>query len=125
MKFTTSVVALSCAILASAMPGGHPVTTTVTVTAPGPTTTVGSSCNTGPIQCCNSVQQASDSGVGAILGLLGIVLQDLNVLVGLNCSPITVIGGGSAGCTAHPVCCQNNDFHGLINIGCIPINISL
>ena len=50
------------------------------------------SCSTGPIQCCNSVTKASDPSATKILGLLGIVLQDLNVLVGLTCSPVTVIG---------------------------------
>ncbi|KAK1230281.1 sc3 hydrophobin, partial [Marasmius sp. AFHP31] len=60
------------------------------------------SCNTGPIQCCNTVTEASDPAVGKVLGLLGIVLQDLNVLVGLTCSPVTVIGGGNGGCSAKP-----------------------
>ncbi|TFL00108.1 hydrophobin, partial [Pterulicium gracile] len=81
------------------------------------------SCNTGPIQCCQQTQSASHPSSKTILGLLDIALQDLNVLVGLQCSPLTVIGGGSSGCDAEPVCCQNNTFSGLIAIGCIPINI--
>ncbi|KAK1216819.1 sc3 hydrophobin [Marasmius sp. AFHP31] len=83
----------------------------------------GGNCNTGPIQCCNSVTKASDGAAAGILGLLGIVLQDLNVLVGLQCSPITVIGGGNGGCSANPVCCENNSHGGLISIGCIPISL--
>ncbi|KAM5541799.1 hypothetical protein V8D89_004528 [Ganoderma adspersum] len=83
-----------------------------------------SSCSTGPIQCCNTVEKASDSGAAAILGLLGIVLQDLNVLVGLSCSPISVIGvGGSNSCSATAVCCQNNNVGGLISIGCVPVQL--
>jgi hypothetical protein len=55
--------------------------------------------------------QASSSSVGIILGLLGIVLKDLNVLVGLTCSPITVIGVGTGNsCSANVVCCENNSF---------------
>ncbi|TFK99167.1 fungal hydrophobin [Pterulicium gracile] len=81
------------------------------------------SCNTGPIQCCQSTEAASGPNASKLLGLLGVVVQDLNVLVGLQCSPITVIGGGTSGCNAEPVCCQNNTFHGLIAIGCVPINI--
>lgn len=52
-------------VLAVATPWGAPtttppVTTTVTVTAPGSTTTVSSgNCNTGPIQCCKSVESVS------------------------------------------------------------------
>lgn len=51
-------------------------------------------CTTGPIQCCNSVDKAGSDAVSKILALLGVVVQDLNVLVGITCSPITVIGAG-------------------------------
>lgn len=53
-----------------------------------------SDCNTGPIQCCDSVQSAGSADASKLLGLLGVVVQDLNVLVGITCSPITVIGAG-------------------------------
>ncbi|KIJ43887.1 hypothetical protein M422DRAFT_169264, partial [Sphaerobolus stellatus SS14] len=79
---------------------------------------------TGDAQCCNTVESASSSGAGLVLGLLGIVLQDLNVLVGLGCTPISVIGlGQGANCAQQPVCCENNNFNGLINIGCTPISL--
>ncbi|KAF5344529.1 hypothetical protein D9758_016471 [Tetrapyrgos nigripes] len=82
-------------------------------------------CNTGSLQCCNSVQSASSSPVASLLGLLGIVVGDITALVGLNCSPISVIGVAGNSCTAQPVCCQNNQFNGLVAIGCTPININL
>lgn len=47
-------------------------------------------CSTGAIQCCDSVQSASSPSAAAVLGLLGIVLQDVTAEVGLTCSPITV-----------------------------------
>ena len=51
---------------------------------------------TGPIQCCNSVQSAKSSGlVAQLLKLLGVVLADLNVDVGVTCSPISVAGIGN------------------------------
>ncbi|KAI0065201.1 fungal hydrophobin [Artomyces pyxidatus] len=81
-------------------------------------------CSTGPVQCCNTVEPASAPSVAALLGLLGVVLQGVDVLVGLTCTPISVIGvitGNS--CTAQTVCCQNNNFGGLINIGCTPISL--
>ena len=53
--------------------------------------------------------QASSAAGSLLLGLLGIVLSDLNVLLGIDCSPISVIGVGSgSACNASPVCCQNN-----------------
>ncbi|CAL1710924.1 unnamed protein product [Somion occarium] len=80
-------------------------------------------CNTGPIQCCNSVEKASSTDANFLLGLLGIVLEDLSVLVGITCSPITVIGVGGGSCSAKPVCCENNSFGGLISIGCVPVSL--
>ncbi|KAK1219640.1 hypothetical protein PQX77_017630 [Marasmius sp. AFHP31] len=85
------------------------------------TRTDGSNCNTGPIQCCETVTTALDPVVGPVLKVLGIVIQDLNIPVALTCSPITILGGGNGGCNAHPVCCENNSYGGLISIGCIAI----
>ncbi|ESK86849.1 hydrophobin [Moniliophthora roreri MCA 2997] len=100
--------------------------TTVTVTPPASTATQpASQCNTGPIQCCNSVQSASSTPASNVLGLLGVTLTDLNVLVGLTCSPVTILGGIFGGCSATPVCCENNSFGGVIAIGCVPVNLSL
>ncbi|KAK0200366.1 hydrophobin-251 [Desarmillaria ectypa] len=84
----------------------------------------GSQCNTGDIQCCNSMQSASNPGVATLLGLLGLVL-DPNTNVGVTCSPITVIGVSGTNCASQPVCCENNNFNGLVALGCTPINISL
>ncbi|OBZ72136.1 Hydrophobin-1 [Grifola frondosa] len=80
-------------------------------------------CNTGPIQCCNTVTTADNPLAALLLDLLGIVLGP-DVVVGLTCSPISVIGVGSGSqCSAHPVCCENNSEGGLISIGCIPITL--
>lgn len=57
-----------------------------------------------------SCAQASDPAASLLLGLLGIVLDGVDALIGLDCSPITVIGVGSGGsCDANAVCCQNNN----------------
>ncbi|KAF9263097.1 fungal hydrophobin [Marasmius fiardii PR-910] len=80
----------------------------------------------GSNQCCEQVQTADEanaSGLGAILGLLGVVLGDITGLIGLNCSPITVIGTGNGGCNTNTVNCQGTALGGLINIGCIAIQI--
>ncbi|ESK92234.1 hydrophobin [Moniliophthora roreri MCA 2997] len=84
-----------------------------------------SQCNTGPVQCCNSVSSSSDPVTSLVLALLGVVVQGINVPIGLTCNPITVIGAGANSCTAQTVCCSNNSFNGLIAVGCTPININL
>ncbi|OBZ77990.1 Fruiting body protein SC3 [Grifola frondosa] len=98
-------------------------TTTVTVTATAPASTESAgSCNVGDLQCCNSVESASSPAATTLLGLLGIVVDGLDVLLGLGCSPISVIGVGSgSACDASPVCCENNNVGGLISIGCVPV----
>ena len=53
-----------------------------------------SQCNTGSVQCCDSTGKASDTSIAKILGLLGVVVQDVNAIVGVTCTPITVIGAG-------------------------------
>ncbi|KAJ3718144.1 hydrophobin, partial [Lentinula raphanica] len=78
-------------------------------------------CTTGPIQCCDSTETAGSSAGSSLLGLLGIVIEDLNVLLGINCSPITIIGASGSSCSAQTVCCEDNAVGGLISIGCIPI----
>ncbi|KAH7919200.1 fungal hydrophobin [Leucogyrophana mollusca] len=85
-----------------------------------------SECDTGSLSCCNSVQAADSSAVTSLLGLLGLVLGDLTGNVGLGCSPITAVGTGSgATCTQEPVCCTNDYYNGLINVGCSPVNLNL
>lgn len=87
-------------------------------------------CDTGALQCCDSTEtvcnsclfslystdliwtratQAGSAAGATLLSLLGIVVQDLNVLIGVTCSPITVIGvGGGSSCSAQTVCCEDN-----------------
>ncbi|ESK86178.1 hydrophobin [Moniliophthora roreri MCA 2997] len=123
--FTLSVLAVATPYPNGGGGGGGnpPATTTVTVTAPGPTVTAVSQCNTGDVQCCNTVETADGPTAAGLLALLGVVVQDLNVLVGITCSPITILGIGQGECSARPVCCSNNSFGGLISIGCVPISI--
>ncbi|KAI0682238.1 fungal hydrophobin [Earliella scabrosa] len=82
------------------------------------------SCSTGSIQCCQQTVDSKSASGGLILGLLGILLGDVTALLGLNCSPITVIGVGTGNaCSANTVCCSNNNVGGLISIGCLPITL--
>ncbi len=70
------------------------LSTLAILAAATPTARQASSCTTGAVQCCESTTTASDPVAASLLGLLGIVLQDVNIPVGLNCSPISVIGVG-------------------------------
>ncbi|KAI0070165.1 fungal hydrophobin [Panus rudis PR-1116 ss-1] len=81
------------------------------------------SCSTGPIQCCESTATAGSATGAALLGLLGIVVQDLNVLLGVDCSPISVGGVGGGNCGAQAVCCENNNVGGGISLGCVPVTL--
>ncbi|KAI0738363.1 fungal hydrophobin-domain-containing protein [Daedaleopsis nitida] len=82
------------------------------------------SCSTAPIQCCQSTGKASDPAISGVLGGLGIVVQDVNALVGVTCSPISVVGVGSgSSCSANTVCCADNSYGGLVSIGCVPVTL--
>ncbi|KAI0682430.1 fungal hydrophobin [Cerioporus squamosus] len=68
--------------------------------------------------------KASDPAAAGILKSIGVVVQDVDALVGLTCSPITVIGVGTGdSCDAQAVCCEDNSHGGLISIGCVPVTL--
>ncbi|KAG5644495.1 hypothetical protein DXG03_008322 [Asterophora parasitica] len=66
-------------------------------------------CNTGPVQCCNSVTTSNDAVAKLLIGLLGIVVGP-NVAVGLTCSPLSIIGigGKSWYVSSHLIADQKN-----------------
>ncbi|KAI0808139.1 fungal hydrophobin-domain-containing protein [Fomes fomentarius] len=86
----------------------------------------GGQCNTGQMQCCDTVADSHSAEMSSIISSLGIKLPDAVGLAGTSCSPIDVLALGSGTeCNQKPVCCTNNTYQGLINIGCVPINIEL
>lgn len=50
----------------------------------------GGSSPSGTLECCDTVGKASDPSIATTLEGLGITVQDIDALVGLTCSPITV-----------------------------------
>ncbi|KAH9942623.1 fungal hydrophobin-domain-containing protein [Amylocystis lapponica] len=115
---------------ASALPTeSYPASSSVAASpAPSSTTAPGSGsspsqgqCSTGPMQCCNSVQEPSSENAQKLAGLLNIVLDSAPGNVGVGCSALV----GGSGCSSTPVCCSNNQYNGLVNVGCVPIVVNL
>ncbi|KAG6334986.1 hypothetical protein ID866_4100, partial [Astraeus odoratus] len=75
-------------------------------------------CKTGSIQCCNSLQQADQ--VSSLLSEVGVTVAQAadQGLVGVTCTPLTVVGTGT-GCAAtqQTVCCLNTNFVRLLSRG--------
>ncbi|KAH9923487.1 uncharacterized protein B0H18DRAFT_1212203 [Fomitopsis serialis] len=57
------------------------------------------------------------SGISPILGLLGVVVQGLDGLVGIRCNPVVV----GEDCNNTPMCCEENGIGNLISVGGIVI----
>ncbi|TFK64459.1 fungal hydrophobin [Pluteus cervinus] len=91
---------------------------------PIPTDGDAGQCNTGSIQCCNSVHSAGSSGYQVLSALMGANVGSITGMIGADCSPISAIGAGGNSCSSQPMCCQNNNYNGLVVVGCTPININ-
>ncbi|PPQ88679.1 hypothetical protein CVT25_010265 [Psilocybe cyanescens] len=84
-------------------------------------------CNTGAVQCCNQVGTAhtllaNDAGLASVLNL---VVAPVTAILGVSCTPISVIAAAGNSCTSQPVCCTQNNFNGAVNVGCSPVNANL
>ncbi|KAL4064842.1 fungal hydrophobin-domain-containing protein [Scleroderma yunnanense] len=81
-------------------------------------------CSNGSVQCCQSLQNANE--VSNLLAHVDVAVVQAAAqgLVGVTCTPITIIGTGQ-GCAAsqQAVCCNNNNFNGVVNLGCTPANV--
>ncbi|KAF5315635.1 hypothetical protein D9611_004970 [Ephemerocybe angulata] len=81
-------------------------------------------CSTGPVQCCQTTHTVGSSGIGSLVGGLALV-GSVGDLIGLTCSPLTLIGVSGNSCTGQTVCCNNNNFNGVVALGCTPVNVNL
>ncbi|KAI0350770.1 fungal hydrophobin [Trametes cingulata] len=87
-----------------------------------PTPNASLACNTSPVQCCNQVLPAGSPAVAPLLDAVGVVVQDLNLPIGIACAPITGVGVGTgSACSEVTVCCEDNSHGTLISIGCLPV----
>ncbi|EEB92932.1 hypothetical protein MPER_08483, partial [Moniliophthora perniciosa FA553] len=61
--------------------------TTLALAVPTPGGHGGAKCNTGDVQCCNTVDNAHNKDIEKLLGLLNIGVQDINVPVVSTVTP--------------------------------------
>ncbi|KDQ62779.1 hypothetical protein JAAARDRAFT_203827 [Jaapia argillacea MUCL 33604] len=83
-------------------------------------------CDTGSLNCCNSVQDYNSPTVGNLLGPLQIILQGLEGQAGVDCTPVTVMGGEvGSNCDSHSLCCTGGvkQSGNLVAVGCTPFSI--
>jgi hypothetical protein len=74
--------------------------------------------------CCDSVVSSSDPAAAAILKSIGIDAGDINALVGLTCTDVTVIGNSATcGSSQTAVTCQDNSHFELVSVSCVPVTL--
>ncbi|TFK38684.1 hypothetical protein BDQ12DRAFT_665941 [Crucibulum laeve] len=83
----------------------------------GPNWIFESQCNTGHLQCCNSIVASNDLTYQMCTLIQGI---GAGSFVGDN-SYVGFIGVGGTSCTSQLVCCQDNNWGGVFAFGCIPV----
>ncbi|KAF7359875.1 Hydrophobin 2 [Mycena venus] len=71
--------------------------------------------------CCQSTASSTDAVGSALVELLGLDLTGIVGDLGLNCSPLTVVGNNCGDTTV--TCTAPQTQCGLIAIGCIPITL--
>ncbi|KZV63539.1 hydrophobin-domain-containing protein [Peniophora sp. CONT] len=79
----------------------------------------GGVCNSGAVKCCNQVQPApslNGEGLDALLDLIP---------VGIDGTPISVLGISSHSCQQQTVCCENDTFDDTVAVDCTPIGVAL
>ncbi|KIJ21167.1 fungal hydrophobin [Paxillus involutus ATCC 200175] len=81
-------------------------------------------CNTGSPFCCDSTYTNDPTKLASLSKSLGIALPSVTGLIALTCTPITGLGTGTgAVCTEKPVCCTDNGYNGVVNLGCSPLDL--
>ncbi|KAH6901334.1 fruiting body protein SC1 [Coprinopsis sp. MPI-PUGE-AT-0042] len=86
-----------------------------------------SQCNGSTLKCCNSVQEnkPTNKGLTSIIGLLGLDASQLAAQVGITCTAVNVLAVGGNKCAGQTACCSGNNFNGLVNAACVPVNVQV
>ncbi|KIJ21244.1 fungal hydrophobin [Paxillus involutus ATCC 200175] len=81
-------------------------------------------CNTGSPFCCDSTYTNDPTKLASLSKSLGIALPSVTGLIALTCTPITGLGTSTgAVCNQKPVCCTDNGYNGVVNLGCSPLDL--
>ncbi|KAJ3517285.1 hypothetical protein NLJ89_g594 [Agrocybe chaxingu] len=78
-------------------------TATLASSAVAGPTGIYSSCNTGPVQCCNKLAVPDSAAASKILSLAAVDVQPVTALVGAQCTHVTAIGLGSGAAWRVPI----------------------
>ncbi|EMD35900.1 hypothetical protein CERSUDRAFT_96125 [Gelatoporia subvermispora B] len=85
----------------------------------------GSECQPAQVQCCDTMAPGDSDHMRAVGKALKMNVDE-SKWYGTGCSQSGLLGlGGGTSCTTSPMCCEGNDFGGLIGLGCLPISIDL
>ncbi|KDR72823.1 hypothetical protein GALMADRAFT_158495 [Galerina marginata CBS 339.88] len=79
------------------------------------------SCNSGPVQCCGTLQTPDEYSANAIAALIGVAVSAVTGQIGLECNAITGVGVGTgANCASAPVCCEKQFMNQVVGVNCSP-----
>ncbi|PPQ79264.1 hypothetical protein CVT25_002734 [Psilocybe cyanescens] len=79
------------------------------------------------IQCCKQVGTAhtlaANNARTCIGSLLSFVTAPDTAILGIGCTLASVLFAAGNPCNGEPVCCVSNQFNGLVNVDCTPLDI--
>ncbi|CAO3610071.1 unnamed protein product [Cunninghamella echinulata] len=93
-----------------------------------PRQNTGNQCNTGPVQCCNSLQSYNGYDpkvLNNVITIFGGHVQDtFKGQWGFGCTAVGVFGAGAQGCSTQPQCCQQVQSNAGFAWNCSPFNVN-
>ncbi|KAF9528417.1 hypothetical protein CPB83DRAFT_894448 [Crepidotus variabilis] len=69
-----------------------------------------STCSTGQLNCCDQVGDVHALGLTNNSALIGVVLDPITAIVGVDCVPVSVLGAAGGSCSAQTACCSGNTY---------------
>ncbi|KAF8958486.1 hydrophobin-263 [Flammula alnicola] len=79
---------------------------------------IGTSCITGSLLCCNVVEPATAQNIADLGSILSPIPPDIVGSIGLECTPVTLLGIILTPCANQLVCCSLDQLAPLVALGC-------